>query len=101
VRAGTVLVRVEASALMSYMKPYVEGKLTAYHAPSGPFTPGGNGIGRIEAVGPDVWHLKAGQRVVISSNLVTTENVAVPGQILLGVTAFGPVGYSLASTVFT
>jgi alcohol dehydrogenase len=91
VRAGTVLVRIDASALMSYMKPYVEGKLTAYHAPPGPFTPGGNGIGIIEAVGPDVWHLKPGQRVVISSNLVTTENVAVPGQILLGVTAFGPV----------
>jgi alcohol dehydrogenase len=91
VRAGTVLVRIEASALMSYMKPYVEGKLAAYHAPPGPFTPGGNGIGIIEAVGPDVWHLKQGQRVVISSNLVTSENVAVPGQILLGVTAFGPV----------
>src|SRR5277367_6675158 len=45
VRAGTVLVRIEASALMSYMKPYVEGKLTAYHAPPAPFTPGGNGIG--------------------------------------------------------
>jgi alcohol dehydrogenase len=91
VRAGTVLVRIEASALMSYMKPFVEGKLSAYHAPPGPFTPGGNGIGIIEAVGPDVWHLKPGQRVVISSNLVTSENVAVPGQILLGVTAFGPV----------
>jgi alcohol dehydrogenase len=91
VGAGTVLVRIDASALMSYMKPYVEGKLTAYHAPPGPFTPGGNGVGIIEAVGADVWHLKPGQRVVISSNLVTSENVAVPGQILLGVTAFGRV----------
>ena len=90
-RAGTVMVKIEASVLMSYMKAYVEGKLAAYHAPPGPFTPGGNGIGIIDSVGPDVWHLKPGQRVVISSNLVTSENVAVPGQILLGVTAFGPI----------
>jgi alcohol dehydrogenase len=95
VRAGTVLVRIEAATLMSYLKPYVEGKLTAYHAPPGPFTPGGNGVGIIDAVGPDVWHLKPGQRVVISSNLVTPENVAVPGQILLGVTAFGSIAEAM------
>jgi alcohol dehydrogenase len=40
VRPGSILVRVEASMLMSFMKPYVEGRLTAYHAPAGGFPPG-------------------------------------------------------------
>jgi hypothetical protein len=49
VRPGSILVRVEASTLMSYMKPYVEGRLTAYHAPAGGFTPGGNCVGVIDS----------------------------------------------------
>jgi alcohol dehydrogenase len=55
VRPGSVLVRLQASTLMSYLKSYVEGRLPAYHAPIGGFTPGGNGVGVIEAVGKDVW----------------------------------------------
>jgi len=42
-RPGSVLVRMEASSLMSYMKDYVEGKLPIYHPPKGNFIPGGNG----------------------------------------------------------
>ena len=38
VRPGGILVRVEASTLMSYMKRYVEGRLQTYHAPEGGFT---------------------------------------------------------------
>ena len=34
-RPGSALVRIEASALMSYLKAYVEGKLPAYHPPPG------------------------------------------------------------------
>ncbi|AOK37808.1 quinone oxidoreductase family protein [Burkholderia cenocepacia] len=90
-RAGSVVVRMEASSLMSYMKSYVEGKLPVYHAPAKPFIPGGNGIGVIHAVGPDVWQLKPGQRVAISSHFVAQENVSEPGEFLLGVTAVGPV----------
>ena len=30
-RPGSALVRIEASALMSYLKAYVEGKLSVYH----------------------------------------------------------------------
>jgi alcohol dehydrogenase len=91
VRPGSVLVRVEAQSLMSYLKAYVEGALKAYRAPE-EFTPGGNAIGVIEAVGTDVWHLKAGQRVVASSHLVARENVQEPGQILMGVTSPGGIG---------
>ena len=87
-RTGSVLVRVEAQSLMSYLKPYVEGKLSAYRAPED-FIPGGNAIGTIEEVGSDVWHLKKGQRVVFSSHLVSGEIVSEPGQILIGVTSPG------------
>src|SRR5258707_6654424 len=42
-RPGSALVRIEASALMSYLKAYVEGKLPVYNPPPGPFTIGTNG----------------------------------------------------------
>ena len=86
-RPGSALVRIEASALMSYLKAYVEGKLPIYNPPPGPFTIGTNGIGVIEAVGRDVWHLKPGQRVVLSSHFVASENVEDPAQILIGLTS--------------
>src|ERR1700726_3180267 len=86
-RPGSVLVRIEASSLMSYLKPYVEGKLPFYNPPPGPFTVGTNGVGVVEAVGRDVWHLKPGQRVVLSSHFVAPENVDDPAQILIGLTA--------------
>ena len=96
-RAGGVVVKVETSSLMSYMKDYVDGKLPVYHAPDGAFTPGGNGVGVVHEVGPGVWHLKPGQRVVLSSHVVTQENVPEPAQILLGITAAGPVAERLQS----
>ncbi len=86
-RPGSVLVRIEASALMSYLKPYVAGKLPLYNPPPGPFTPGTNGVGVVAAVGRDVWHLKPGQRVVLSSHFVARDNVEDPAQILIGLTA--------------
>jgi alcohol dehydrogenase len=90
VRPGSVLVRIEASALMSYLKAYVEGNLPMYNPPKGAFTPGTNGVGVVHAVGRDVWHLKPGQRVVLSSHFMAAENVEDPAQILIGLTAFGP-----------
>jgi len=90
VRPGSILVKVEASTLMSYIKPYVEGKLPPYHAPEGVFTPGGNCVGTIEQVGRDVWQLKPGQRVLLSSLFRSSENVPNPAQLLIGVTSFGP-----------
>jgi alcohol dehydrogenase len=89
-RPGSVLVRVEASMLMSYMKPFVEGRLPTYHAPAGGFTPGGNCVGVIDSVGKDVWQLAPGQRVVLSSLFTAAENVPNPAQLLIGLTSFGP-----------
>jgi alcohol dehydrogenase len=86
-RPGSVLVRIEASALMSYLKAYVEGRLPFYNPPSRPFTIGTNGVGIVEAVGRDVWHLKPGQRVIVSSHFVARENVEDPAQVLIGLTA--------------
>lgn len=88
-RPGTVVVKVEASALLSYLQAYVEGRLPAYSAPERPFILGTNGVGIVHAVGRDVWHLKPGQRVVLSPHLVAGENVEDPAQILIGLTAFG------------
>ncbi len=93
-RPGGVVVRIEASALMTYLKAYVEGRLPTYSPPDGPFTPGGNAIGTVHAIGSEVYHLKVGQRVVISSHIVATENAPEPAQFLLGITA-GPAGKSL------
>jgi alcohol dehydrogenase len=45
-RPGSVLVRIEASSLMSYLKDYVEGKLPMYNPPKRAFTPGGQWCGR-------------------------------------------------------
>ena len=86
-RPGSALVRIEASALMSYLKAYVEGKLPVYNPPPGPFTIGTNGVGVVEALGRDVWHLKPGQRVVLSSHFVAAENVEDPAQVLIGLTS--------------
>src|SRR5947208_16998871 len=66
VRAGAVRVRLEAAPLLSYLRAYVAGELTSYLPPGGEFTPGTNGVGVVEAVGTDVWHLRPGQRVVVS-----------------------------------
>jgi alcohol dehydrogenase len=89
-RLGSVLVRIEASALMSYQKAYVEGQLPMYNPPKGAFTPGTNGVGVVHAIGRDVWHLKPGQRVVLSPHFIAAENVEDPAQILIGLTALGP-----------
>jgi alcohol dehydrogenase len=94
-RPGGVVVKIEASALMSYLKAYVEGRLPIYNPPDGWFTPGGNAVGIVHAVGPEVYQLKPGQRVVVSSHVVADETVAEPAQFLLGITAGGPAGKAL------
>jgi alcohol dehydrogenase len=96
-RPGSVVVRMQSSALMSYMREYVDGKLAVYHVPPQPFIPGGNGVGIVEEVGRDVWHIRRGQRVVISSHFVAQENVPCPAQMLIGVTAGGEVAFRMQS----
>jgi alcohol dehydrogenase len=93
-RVRGVVVRVEASALMSYLKAYVEGRLSIYSPPDFPFTPGGNAVGTVHAVGPEAYHVRTGQRVVVSSHIVAGENTPEPAQFLLGITA-GPAGKAL------
>ena len=53
-----------------------------YSPPDGPFTPGGNAIGVVHAIGPEVYHVKVGQRVVISSHIVGNENAPEAGQFV-------------------
>ncbi len=96
-RPGSVIVKIEASALMSYLKAYVEGRLPTYNPPDGWFTPGGNAVGAVHSVGAEVYHLKPGERVVVSSHVVADENVPEPAQFLLGITAGGPDGKALQS----
>jgi alcohol dehydrogenase len=85
VRAGTVLVRMLASPLLSYLGDYAAGKLP-YWYPSHAFTPGTNGIGIVAAVGEDVYHLSVGQRVAVHPLLVANEIVDEPAQALIGLT---------------
>ena len=89
VRPGSVLVRIQAAPLLSYLQQYLEGKLRSYSSPSGAFTPGTNGVGIIESVGRDVWELKPRQRVVFSPHFVSAENVDDPPHVLIGLTALG------------
>jgi alcohol dehydrogenase len=95
VRPGSVRIRVEASALLSYLKDYVEGKLPSYTPPPKPFTIGTNAVGIVDAVGRDVWHVKPGQRVIVGSHFAARDNVAEPAQILIALTSIssdsGPV----------
>jgi alcohol dehydrogenase len=84
-RRGAVLLRMEAVPLLSYTRAYLEGKLP-YAFPPGPFSPGTNGVGRIEAVGEGVFGLRTGQRVVVHPHWVADEAVAEPEQILIGLT---------------
>lgn len=95
VRAGSVLIKVETTSLVSYLKAYTEQKLPFYSPPAGTFTIGSNAIGRIESVGRDVWHLKPGQRVVVSSHITARENVPDPAMILIGITRNGENSESL------
>jgi alcohol dehydrogenase len=83
--AGGIVVRMEAVPMLSYLRQVLDGSL-GYDTPPRPFTPGTNGIGTIEAVGPGVFHLTPGQRIVLDPHLVANERTAEPAQILIGLT---------------
>lgn len=93
---GGVLVRIEATGLMSYQRAYVEGRLRSYNPPAGEFTIGTNGVGRVERVGRDVHGVKPGDRVLLSSHFVARDNVDDPQQILIGLTAGAGAAETLA-----
>jgi alcohol dehydrogenase len=83
---GGVLVRMQAVPILSYLRQVLDGSL-GYDTPPRPFTPGTNGIGVIDAVGPGVYHLRPGMRVVLNPHAIANELVAEPAQILVGLTA--------------
>ncbi len=83
VRPGCVLVEMKAVPLPSYTRAYLDGNLP-YSYPDKPFTPEANGIGVIREVGEGLYHLKAGQRVVVTPYLVASDPVVDPAQILMG-----------------
>jgi len=84
-RRGAVLLRMEAVPLLSYTRAYIEGKLP-YAFPPGPFSPGTNGVGRIEAVGEGVFGFQVGQRVAVNPYWRADETVSEPEQVLIGLT---------------
>jgi len=88
-RGGSVLLRMQAAPLLTYFEQWAAGGLP-YAYPRRPFTPGTNGVGVIDAVGPGVYHFKPGDRVYVDPLLVTNENVAEPAQMLTGLTGIGP-----------
>jgi alcohol dehydrogenase len=94
VRPGAVLVRLEAASLVSYLGGYLSGRMPSHHPPRGTFTPGTNGVGVIEQVGPGVYGLRPGQRVLMTGYLTAAENVAEPAEALLAMTA-DPAGEAL------
>jgi alcohol dehydrogenase len=84
-RRGAVLVRMEAVPLLSYTRTWLAGKLP-YAYPPGPFSPGTNGVGRVEAVGEGVRAFRAGQRVAVNPHWIANETTREPEQALIGLT---------------
>ncbi|HEX7111162.1 MAG TPA: medium chain dehydrogenase/reductase family protein [Mizugakiibacter sp.] len=90
-RAGSVRVRMKAVPLLSYLGAYVEGALARqYQYPDAPFVIGTNGVGVVEAVGPGVHHLAAGDAVLVHPYVIAGENVETPAEVLSGLTGLGP-----------
>jgi alcohol dehydrogenase len=83
-----VLVRVHSAMVLSYMSKVLDGSIR-YATPPGPFVPGTNAIGVVQAVGREVSHVAAGDWVFLSPHLVADEPTASPPQILIGLTALG------------
>jgi alcohol dehydrogenase len=81
-----VLVRIEASMVLSYTGKVLSGSVP-YRLPPMPFVPGTNAIGRVIAVGADVSHLGPGDRVFLSPHLRGDIPDPQPPQILIGLTA--------------
>ncbi|MGR8921759.1 MAG: alcohol dehydrogenase catalytic domain-containing protein, partial [Gammaproteobacteria bacterium] len=87
---GGAVVRMRATPLLSYLGAYTRGELPTYAPADGPFTPGTNGIGLVEAVGTGVYHFAPGDRVAVNPLFAAHEAVADPAQILIGLTRISP-----------
>jgi alcohol dehydrogenase len=80
-----VLVRIEAGMVLSYMGRVLSGQVP-YSLPPMPFVPGTNAIARVIAVGENVSHARAGDRVFLSPHLRGDVPDSDPPQILIGLT---------------
>lgn len=70
VRSGTVLVKVQANLITSYLGSLVDGS-AGFTTPPRPFTPGSEAVGVIEAVGVDVSGVEPGTTVFCDSLIET------------------------------
>jgi NADPH:quinone reductase-like Zn-dependent oxidoreductase len=66
--ADGVVVAIEAGMVLSYTGKVLSGSVP-YSLPPMPFVPGTNAIARVVAVGNDVTHVRAGDRVFLSPHL--------------------------------
>ena len=80
-----VRVGMRAFPVLTYTEDVFSGA-RPYAFPAFPFTPGTNGVGVVEAVGPQVVHLAPGDRVVVSPFLTADERVRDPACQLIGLT---------------
>jgi alcohol dehydrogenase len=81
-----VVVRIEASMVLSYMGKVLSGSVP-YSLPPMPFVPGTNAIARVIATGDNVTHVRSGDRVFLSPHLRGDVPDPEPPQILIGLTA--------------
>lgn len=88
-RSGGVVVDVLCAPVLTFMKQVVSGEL-GYAMPT-PFTPGANGIGRVESVAEDVFDLEPGQLVYIDPMITSRNNEATSDALLIGLTGLTPL----------
>lgn len=69
---GSVVVQVLATAIADYQRQILTGERN--YPLQLPLIPGGNGIGRIAALGPDATSLEAGQLVLVDSYIRVRDN---------------------------
>ncbi len=82
VRAGGVLVRVEALQVLPFTHAVLAGA-SPFALPT-PYTPGSSGIGVVEAVADDVSGLEVGERVFLDPYLTSRVPGTDPAPLLIG-----------------
>ena len=85
VEGAAVRIEMRAFPVLTYTDDVFTGA-RPYALPPFPFTPGTNGVGVVESVGPHVTHLAPGDRVVVSPFLTVDERVRDPAWQLIGLT---------------
>ncbi len=94
-RAGGVIVRIEAVPVLSYTRKVFDGSLK--YVTSLPSIPGNSGVGIVEAISEEVTHLKVGQRVSIDPRITphVPNKADEADSILIGLTASTPASQKI------